>query len=88
MQTRSKSDITKPNQKWFYKTIVDNNIIETPSFGIASKFPNWGKAMDEEFQALRYQHTWISVPPPSNKNNVGSKWVFKIKRNSDGTITR
>ena len=53
MQTRSKSGITKPNQKWCYKTIVVNNIIETPSFNIASKFPNWCKAMDEEFQALR-----------------------------------
>lgn len=28
------------------------------------------------------------MPPPSNKNIVGSKWVFKIKRHSDGTITR
>ena len=39
-QTHVKCGITKPNQKWFYKTIFDNNIIETPSFGIASKFPN------------------------------------------------
>ena len=53
MQTRSKSGITKPNQKRCYKTIVDNNITEPSSFGIASKFPNWCKAMDEEFQALR-----------------------------------
>ena len=52
LQTRSESGITKPNKKWCYKTIVDNNIIETPSFDIASKFPNWCKAMDEEFQAL------------------------------------
>nr|XP_023914940.1 uncharacterized protein LOC112026482 [Quercus suber] len=44
--------------------------------------------MDKEFQALRYQHTWTSAPPPSNKNDVGSKWVFKIKRNSDDIITR
>ena len=53
MQTRSKSGITKPNQKRCYKTIVDNNITEPSSFGIASKFPNWCKVMDEEFQALQ-----------------------------------
>ena len=44
--------------------------------------------MDEEIQALQQQHTWTLVPPPSNKNIVGSKWVFKIKKHSDGTITR
>lgn len=34
------------------------------------------------------QGTWELVPPPLNTNIVGSKQIYKIKRNSDGTISR
>jgi hypothetical protein len=28
------------------------------------------------------------VPPPPSKNIVGCKWVYKLKHNSDGSISR
>lgn len=28
------------------------------------------------------------MPCPDNKNIVGSKWIYKIKRNHDGSISR
>ena len=45
-------------------------------------------AMTEEFNFLQKQGTWTLVPPTLHKNIVGSKWVFKLKLNSDGTIAR
>lgn len=34
------------------------------------------------------QGTWVLVLSPLHKNVIGSKWIYKIKRNSDGTIPR
>ncbi|CAN6568409.1 unnamed protein product [Malus baccata var. baccata] len=44
--------------------------------------------MKEELSALHSQGTWTLVPLPPAKNLVGCKWVFKIKKNADGTIGR
>ena len=44
--------------------------------------------MDEEFIALTRQRTWILVPPSPTQNVVGCKWVFKLKHNNDGSISR
>ncbi|XP_037494559.1 uncharacterized protein LOC119370448 [Jatropha curcas] len=32
--------------------------------------------------------TWILVPRPLNKHVIGTKWVFKLKLNSDGSINK
>lgn len=44
--------------------------------------------MDSKFTSLQQQHTWTLVPLPPNKNVVGCKWVYKVKRNSDGSFAR
>ena len=44
--------------------------------------------MDDEFATLKRQGTWVLVSPSPSQNVVGCKWVFKLKRNSDGTINR
>ena len=44
--------------------------------------------MDSEFQALQRQQTWSLVLAPPNVNLVGCKWVYKLKLNSDGSISR
>lgn len=44
--------------------------------------------MQEEFDALQTQDTWILVPNSCDKNVTWSKGVYKIKRNSDGSISR
>ena len=84
MTTRSKNRISKP--KLCYKAVVDYSHTEPPSYRIACKFPQWVKAMDEEFFALQRQKTWSLVPAVPGINLVGCKWVYKLKLHSDGTI--
>ncbi|KAD4180455.1 hypothetical protein E3N88_29046 [Mikania micrantha] len=44
--------------------------------------------MSEEFKALITNGTWTLVPPVPNANVVDCKWVYKIKRDQNGLITR
>ena len=43
--------------------------------------------MHSEFQALQWQETWTLVPPSPSQNIVGYRWVYKLKRNLDGSIS-
>ena len=42
--------------------------------------------MQAEISALESNQTWTIVDLPPNVIPIGKKWIFKIKRNSDGTI--
>ena len=48
----------------------------------------WCSAMQDEFYALPNNNTWDLVCRSSAQNLVGCKWVFRIKRNPDGSIDR
>jgi hypothetical protein len=48
----------------------------------------WDKAMDEEMVALDANRTWELVPLPEGKKAIGCKWVYKVKHNSDGNISK
>ncbi|KAL0340066.1 UNVERIFIED_CONTAM: Retrovirus-related Pol polyprotein from transposon RE1 [Sesamum radiatum] len=46
----------------------------------------WENAMQQEIAALEKNATWKVVNLPKDKKAIGSKWVYKIKLNPDGTI--
>ena len=52
------------------------------------KDPNWYAAMTAEISALQSQGTWSFVPSVPHAKPVGSKWLFHVKYNSDGSIGR
>jgi hypothetical protein len=62
--------------------------IEPTCFTTANKSAKWRQAMKKEFDALLKNETWYIVPPSPSMNVVGSKWVFRVKRKSDGSIDR
>lgn len=48
----------------------------------------WKQAMIDEITVLQRQGIWTLVPPPSGKNIVGSKWIFRINMNADGSLNK
>ena len=44
--------------------------------------------MEEELAALHKAGTWTIVAPPPGANIVGSRWVFRVKKDADGNIVR
>jgi len=64
-------------------------VVDEPStYHEASRIPEWQLAMSEELAALDRQGTWDLVPLPSHAIPITSKWVFKVKTKSDGSIAR
>ena len=49
---------------------------------------HWKQAMLDEINALVSNGTWDIVRLPEGEKAIGSGWVFKIKRNADGSIER
>ena len=87
MTTRSKAGIYKP--KGLATTLVPvTKNVEPISPSSALLCPEWKKAMNDEIQALQLNNTWSLVPPHASQKLVGHKWVFKIKRNPDGSVQR
>ena len=85
MLTRSKHGIFKPKAY----VVVRNYVQRKPlTFHVASRFPHWVEAIDSKYNSLLKKNTWSLVPLPSGKNVVHCKWVYKIKRSSDGSIAR
>jgi len=44
--------------------------------------------MVEEFTALHQTNTWDLIALPPRKCPIGSRWVYKIKKKSDGLVER
>jgi hypothetical protein len=73
-----------------HRSFLSSIAVETEpqSYSEAKNFPEWRKAMQSEIDALCENRTWSLVPLPNGKKPIGCRWVFKIKRNSDGSIER
>ena len=48
----------------------------------------WILAMQDELAQFERNDVWTLVPRPSNKNVIGTKWIFRNKSDEDGVIIR
>ena len=75
-----------------YAYLIANDILGDPRSyreAMRSKFVDqWRKAMKEEYDSLIRHRVFVLVPKPPDVNIVGTRWVFKTKRDEHGNIVR
>ena len=49
---------------------------------------SWETAAQEEMTNHLANKTWSLVPRPKDGNVIGSRWVFRLKYNTDGSVER
>ena len=72
------------------KSISNTNtaVVEPSCYEEACSNGVWMKAMKEEIDAIERNNTWELCKLPKGKKLVGSKWVYKTKCKSDGSVER
>jgi hypothetical protein len=48
----------------------------------------WHSAIEAEMDGVRHNQTWDVVDRPTDRKIIDSKWDFKIKRLSDGSVDK
>lgn len=89
MLTQSKTCHLKPTQKLSLLSIhilFTYPLIEPYSFTEAQQYHEWRTAMSNEYNALIQNDTWSWVPKLENVDLIGSKWVYKVKLRSNGSL--
>ncbi|KAI3501786.1 hypothetical protein L1887_29807 [Cichorium endivia] len=83
---------TLPRRLNDYELNVDQLMLaldeEPKNYLEAKSNKEWVKAMKAEIDSIVKNNTWELVHPPKHVKPIGLRWLFKIKRNPDGSITR
>jgi hypothetical protein len=61
---------------------------EPTSFAEAEHCPSWRKAMTEEMDSIEENGTRSLVDLPPGRKPIGVKWVFKVKRDEHGAMSK
>ncbi|GAB2272659.1 hypothetical protein Dimus_038986 [Dionaea muscipula] len=86
--TRLRNQIVKPKRILNLNTTTAPPLHEPTTYKQANQHHVWRQSMCEEHNALLSNQTWILVPRTASQNVIGCKWVYRIKRNPDGTVAR
>ena len=62
--------------------------VEPTSFEDVVGDVKWNKAMNEEMDALDMNNKWDLALLQEGMNVIGCKWVYKVKYNLNGTLSR
>ena len=57
-------------------------------FDEARKMKVWIEACKDEIFSIEKNKTWVLTDLPAGMKPIGLKWVFKVKRNADGSINK
>ncbi|GJR04788.1 putative ribonuclease H-like domain-containing protein [Tanacetum coccineum] len=70
------------------KNLKEHGFEEPKKVIHALKDPSWIEAMQEELLQFKLQEVWTLVDLPNGKRAIGSKWVFRNKKDERGIVIR
>lgn len=93
---RSSTESKRPNYLDDYVYLAEKEgerllllLNEEPwDFEEAMELKVWRDACEEEIASIVKNKTWDLADLPKGAKAIGLKWIFKIKRNSDGSINK
>ena len=63
-------------------------VTEPSSFEEVVQEPTWVDARLEEYDSIVRNSAWEIVPMLVGKSVVGSRWIYKVKQATDGSIEK
>jgi hypothetical protein len=81
---------SKPPERFCSYIMMVRSIWESkPStFEEASSRQVWRYAMMEEYNSIMKNKVWEVVPRPEGKSVVTSRWLYRLKHTTDGSIEK
>ncbi|GJZ25738.1 putative ribonuclease H-like domain-containing protein [Tanacetum coccineum] len=70
------------------KNLEEHGFEEPKKVIHALKDPRWIEAMKEELLQFKLQEVWTLVDLPNGKRAIGTKWVFRNKKDEKGIVIR
>ncbi|GJX83115.1 putative ribonuclease H-like domain-containing protein [Tanacetum coccineum] len=70
------------------KNLKEHGFEEPKKVIHALKDPSWIKAIQEKLLQFKLQEVWTLVDLPNGKRDIGSKWVFRNKKDERGIMIR
>ena len=86
MLRRSERERRKPDRYGFQCNVTD--VKEPNCVSDALTNHEWADAIKAEIDSLHENDVWELVELTKDRKPVGSKWVFKVKTNADGSFER
>lgn len=89
--TRTRQRPAYLNDYVVYTAIDDSRKFEPTSYQEAINCPEsekWLEAMREELESIEKNETWFLTDLPAGRKAVGCKWVFKLKFDETGRVSK
>ncbi|GJZ41042.1 putative ribonuclease H-like domain-containing protein [Tanacetum coccineum] len=77
-----------PQTRRMRKNLEEYGFVEPKKVIHVLKDPRWIEAMHEELLQFKLQEVWTLVELPNGKQAIGTKWVFRNKKDERGIVIK
>ncbi|GJY52735.1 putative ribonuclease H-like domain-containing protein [Tanacetum coccineum] len=77
-----------PQTRRMTKSLTEHAMFKPKKVIQASKDPSWIEAMQDELLQFKLQKVWTLVDLPNSKRAIGTKWVYRNKKDERGIMIK